>query len=44
MSPEIQTAMALGLVLLAVVFFVTRWVRSRKKPGCGGNCGCGKKF
>ncbi len=46
MTPEIQTAIALGIVVLAIAFFVTRWVRGRKKPGCGGGCGCssGKKF
>jgi len=45
MSPEFQTALALGLVVLAVAFFVARWARSRKKPGCGGGCGCsGRKI
>ena len=43
MSPEIQTVVALGIVVAAVAFFVTRWLRVRKKPGCGGSCGCGKK-
>ena len=46
MTPETQTAIALGIVVLAIAFFVTRWVRGRKKPSCGGGCGCssGKKF
>jgi hypothetical protein len=45
MSPEFQTGIALGLVVAAAAFFITRWLRARKKPGCGGGCGCsGKKF
>jgi hypothetical protein len=45
MTPEIQTTIALGLVVSAVTFFAVRWVKARKKPGCGGGCGCsGKKF
>jgi hypothetical protein len=46
MTPDIQTAIALSLVVLAVAFFVTRWVRGRKKPRCSGGCGCSsvKKF
>jgi hypothetical protein len=45
MRPELQTAIALGLVLAAVGYFVIRWLRARRKPGCGGGCGCsGKKF
>ncbi|NBZ96347.1 MAG: FeoB-associated Cys-rich membrane protein [Proteobacteria bacterium] len=46
MTPDTQTAIALSLVVLAASFFFTRWVRGRKKPGCGGGCGCSstKKF
>jgi hypothetical protein len=45
MTPELQTTIALGIVAAAVVFFVTRWLRGRKKPGCGGgNCGCNRKL
>jgi len=47
MSPEIQTAIVLGLVVAAVTFFVTRWWNRRRKPGCHGDCGCSsskKKF
>jgi hypothetical protein len=40
MSPEFQTGAAIGLVVAAAAFFVTRWLRARKKPGCGGGCGC----
>ncbi|MEI6323794.1 MAG: FeoB-associated Cys-rich membrane protein [bacterium] len=45
MTPEIQTAIALALVAGAVLYFVRGWLAKRKKPGCGGGCGCsGKKF
>jgi hypothetical protein len=46
MNQETQTAIALGLVVLALGFFVTRWWKARRKPGCGGGCGCSaaKKF
>lgn len=40
MTPEIQTAIALALVVGAVVFFAVRWLKARKKSGCGGGCGC----
>jgi hypothetical protein len=43
MTPELQTALALGIVVAAVAFFITRWLRARKKPGCGGGCGCASK-
>ncbi len=45
MNQDTQTAIAMGLVVLSMAFFVTRWLRARKKTGCGGGCGCsGKKF
>ena len=45
MTPEIQTAIALSLVAGTVLYFVRGWLAKRKKPGCGGGCGCsGKKF
>jgi hypothetical protein len=44
MTPEVQTFIALGIVMAAVAFFVARWLRARKKPGCGGSCGCSKKI
>jgi len=43
MTPELQTAIAVGFVLLAGGYFVTRWLKGGKKPGCGGGCACGKK-
>jgi hypothetical protein len=44
MTPELQTTISLALFVGAVAFFVIRWIRARKKPGCGGGCGCGKKL
>jgi hypothetical protein len=44
MTPEVQTFIALAIVMAAVAFFVARWLRARKKPGCGGSCGCSKKI
>ena len=45
MTPEIQTTIALALVAGAVFYFVRSWLVKRKKPGCGGGCGCsGKKL
>ena len=44
MTPELQTVIALGLVVAAAGFFVTRLLRARKKPGCGNGCGCSKKL
>jgi hypothetical protein len=45
MTPALQTALALAIVVLAVSAFVIRWALRRKKPGCGGGCGCsGKKL
>jgi len=46
MTPELQTIATLTLVVLAVGYLAVRWLKARKKPGCGGGCGCsaGKKF
>ncbi|MBM3856637.1 MAG: FeoB-associated Cys-rich membrane protein [Verrucomicrobia bacterium] len=40
MSASLQTTIALILVVLTVVAFFYRWLRDRKKSGCGGGCGC----
>jgi len=40
MSPEIQTLLALAAVATAAAWLVGRWYANRKKPGCGGACGC----
>ncbi|MFZ4716040.1 MAG: FeoB-associated Cys-rich membrane protein [Chthoniobacterales bacterium] len=40
MNPEVQTAVVLALVVCAFGFFALRWRKGRRKPGCGGGCGC----
>jgi len=40
MSPETQTLMAAAVVAAAVAWLSWRWFANRKKPGCGGACGC----
>ncbi|MBI5771204.1 MAG: FeoB-associated Cys-rich membrane protein [Verrucomicrobia bacterium] len=40
MTPEIQTILALGIVVIAVVSLAWRYFGKRKNPGCGGDCGC----
>jgi len=40
MSPVVQTLVALLLVALAVAGLITRTLRKKKSPGCGGDCGC----
>jgi hypothetical protein len=42
MSPELQSAVALGIVLLTAGIFVYRAFRV-KNSGCGGACGCPQK-
>ena len=40
MSPEIQTYVALAIVAVAVIGLGRHFFGKRKKPGCGGDCGC----
>jgi len=40
MSETIQTIIAAGIVLAAVLYLV---LRGRKKAGCGKGCGCDPK-
>ena len=40
MSPEFQTLAALLVVATAAVWLVLRSFSKRRKPGCGGDCGC----
>lgn len=42
MNPEIQTFAVFAIFGVTVLFMARRLVRARKKPGCGGGCGCGK--
>ena len=40
MTPELQTLAALLIVAAAAVGLFLRWSANRRKPGCGGGCGC----
>jgi hypothetical protein len=40
MSAEFQTIAALVIVALTATWLITRAVIRRRKPGCGGDCGC----
>ena len=40
MNSQIQTLASLAIVALALGWLVSRSVRKRSKPGCGGGCGC----
>jgi hypothetical protein len=39
MPPALQTAVALGLAALALAYLLWSWLRPKKSPGCGGECG-----
>ncbi|MCX6958037.1 MAG: FeoB-associated Cys-rich membrane protein [Verrucomicrobiae bacterium] len=43
MNAALQTTLALTLVVLTAIGFIYRWWKGRKKPGCGGGCGCSSK-
>jgi hypothetical protein len=40
MNPNWQTPMAVAVVILALAGLLRRAIVNRKKPGCGGGCGC----
>jgi len=40
MSPALQTALALAIVAVAAAWLAARALSRRRKPGCGGDCGC----
>ena len=40
MKPELQTLAALALVGAAAIWLALRALGRRRKPGCGGDCGC----
>ena len=40
MSPDIQTLLALGVVVVAAGGLAWRVFGKRKGSGCGGDCGC----
>lgn len=39
-SPAVQSVAALALVAAAASWLALRALAKRKKPGCGGDCGC----
>jgi hypothetical protein len=40
MNQDIQTIAALAAVGVAAAWLVRRFLAARRKPGCGGDCGC----
>jgi hypothetical protein len=40
MSSDFQTIAALVVVALTATWLIARTVAKRRKPGCGGDCGC----
>lgn len=40
MGSQLQSYAALGIVLVAVVWLAWYYLGGKKKPGCGGDCGC----
>jgi hypothetical protein len=44
MNSEIQSLLALAIVVLAAGWLVRRAFAKRKHPGCGHDCGCGPKL
>jgi hypothetical protein len=39
MSPSLQTAIALIIVVLAAVYLIRTMLKKRRSPGCGDGCG-----
>ena len=40
MSPTLQTAATLALLVLTIAWFIRRAIIRRRNPGCGSDCGC----
>jgi len=40
MSAQLQSYVALAIVLVAIIWMAWRTFGRKKKPGCGGGCGC----
>jgi len=40
MNPEIQTIIALAIVVIVVALLGRSYFKKRKNPGCGGGCAC----
>lgn len=41
MNADFQTVVALLVVAGAVIYLVRAALKTRAKPGCGSDCGCG---
>jgi len=39
-SSDFQSIAALVIVALAATWLIVRAIVKRRKPGCGGDCGC----
>jgi len=39
MSSTLQTVIALAIVAVAAMLLVRFWLKRRKNPGCGADCG-----
>ncbi len=37
-----QTLTAAAIVIITLTIFLVRFIRPKKKSGCGKDCGCGK--
>lgn len=42
MSENWQSIATLAVVITTAALFIARAAKKRKKPGCGGGCGCAK--
>lgn len=40
MNENWQSLAALAIVLVTAALFIARAAKKRRKPGCGGGCGC----
>jgi len=40
MSSNLQSILALVVVAIAVMLLARSFLKKRKNPGCGGECGC----
>jgi hypothetical protein len=40
MNSNLQTVIALAIVVLVAALLARSYFKKRKNPGCGGGCGC----